>query len=46
LEAADRIQVGGAAIIETPIQRPGEPLLLGRFRDREGNEVHITQYLA
>jgi predicted enzyme related to lactoylglutathione lyase len=46
LDAADRIQAGGAAIIETPIQRPGEPLLLGRFRDREGNEVHITQYLG
>lgn len=44
--AADRIEAGGAKIIESPRQREGEPILLGRFRDREGNEVYITQYLG
>ncbi|MBX7211097.1 MAG: hypothetical protein K1X78_22515 [Verrucomicrobiaceae bacterium] len=45
-EAADRIEAGGAKIIDTPVQREGEPILLGRFCDREGNEVYITQYLG
>ena len=45
-EAAKRIEAGGAKIIEPPVQREGEPILLGRFRDREGNEVYITQYVA
>lgn len=45
-EAADRIEAGGAKIIDTPVQREGEPILLGRFRDREGNEVYVTQYLG
>ena len=42
-EAADRIEAGGAKIIESPRQQEGEPILLGRFRDCEGNEVYITQ---
>lgn len=46
LEAANRIEAGGAKIIESPTQREGEPILLGRFRDREGNEVYMTQYLG
>ena len=45
-EAANRIEAGGARIIEPPVQREGEPILLGRFRDREGNEVYITQYVG
>lgn len=45
-EAADRIEAGGAKIIEPPRQREGEPILLGRFRDREGNEVYMTQHLG
>ena len=45
-EAANRIEAGGAKIIETPVQREGEPILLGRFRDREGNEVYITQHVG
>lgn len=45
-DAANRIEAAGAKIIDTPVQREGEPILLGRFRDREGNEVYITQYLG
>lgn len=45
-DAANRIEAGGAKIIDTPVQREGEPILLGRYRDREGNEVYITQYLG
>ncbi len=45
-EAINRIEAGGAKIIEPPVQREGEPILLGRFRDPEGNEVYITQYLG
>ena len=46
LDAANRIEAGGAKIIESPRQREGEPILLGRFLDREGNEVFITQVLG
>ncbi len=46
LEAADKILAAGVNIIESPQQREGEPILLGRFRDREGNEVFITQYVG
>ena len=45
-EAANRIEAGGARVIEPPVQREGEPILLGRFRDREGNEVYITQHVG
>lgn len=46
MAAADRIQAAGARIIEYPRQREGEPILLGGFRDREGNEVAITQFVG
>jgi predicted enzyme related to lactoylglutathione lyase len=45
-EAANRIEAGGAKIIESPRQREGEPILIGRFRDREGNEVYITEFVG
>lgn len=44
--AAERIEAAGAKIIEPPRQREGEPILLGRYRDREGNVVFITQYVG
>lgn len=43
-EAASRIEKAGGKVLEVPNQREGEPILLGRFRDPEGNEVFITQY--
>lgn len=46
LEAAERIDKAGGRIIEAPSQREGEPILLGRYRDPEGNEVFITQYVG
>ena len=45
-EAADRIEAAGGKIIEVPNQREGEPILLGRYRDAEGNEGFITQYVG
>lgn len=34
-EAANRIEAGGAKMIEPPVQREGEPMLFDAFRDRE-----------
>ncbi|HCN28700.1 MAG TPA: hypothetical protein DIT64_08015 [Verrucomicrobiales bacterium] len=45
-DAAARIEKSGGAILEMPNQREGEPILLGRFRDTEGNEAFITQYVG
>jgi predicted enzyme related to lactoylglutathione lyase len=45
-EAADRIEKAGGKIVEAPNQREGEPILLGRYRDPEGNEGFITQYVG
>lgn len=46
LEMAEKIAKGGATILQSPQQREGEPILLGVFRDAEGNEVFITQYVG
>lgn len=45
-EAAEAITKAGGRILEAPNQRPGEPILLGRFRDPEGNEAFVTQYIG
>ncbi len=41
-----KIEQAGATILQAPTQREGEPILLGIFRDPEGNEVFITQYVG
>lgn len=46
LAMADKIAKAGAKILQSPEQREGEPILLGVFRDTEGNEVFITQYVG
>jgi predicted enzyme related to lactoylglutathione lyase len=46
LAMAERIAKAGAKILQSPQQREGEPILLGVFRDAEGNEVFITQYVG
>ena len=46
LTVADDIAAAGGKIIEVPQQREGEPILLGTFRDPEGNEVFITQFVG
>ena len=43
---AQEIAKAGAVILQPPHQRDGEPILLGIFRDTEGNEVFITQYVG
>ncbi len=43
---AEKIEKVGAKILQFPQPREGEPLLLGIFRDAEGNEVFITQYVG
>lgn len=45
-EAAEGIEKAGGHVLEVPNQREGEPILLGRYRDPEGNECFITQYVA
>ena len=46
LAIAEKIAKSGAKILQSPEQREGEPILLGVFRDAEGNEVFITQYVG
>lgn len=46
LVMAERIAEAGARILQPPQQREGDPVLLGIFRDAEGNEVFITQYVG
>ncbi|MCB1210434.1 MAG: hypothetical protein KDK97_13965 [Verrucomicrobiales bacterium] len=41
-----QIEAAGGEILVVPHQREGEPILLGQFRDSEGNEVFITQYVG
>lgn len=43
---AERVEQAGGQILEYPNQREGEPILLGRYRDTEGNEGFITQYVG
>ncbi|MBL9130867.1 MAG: VOC family protein [Verrucomicrobiaceae bacterium] len=43
---ADEITAAGATLLQAPTQREGEPILLGIYRDAEGNEVFITQYVG
>lgn len=45
-DAAARITAAGGKILDAPVQREGEPILLGRYRDPEGNEGFITQYVG
>jgi predicted enzyme related to lactoylglutathione lyase len=42
----EQIEKNGGTILEIPNQRDGEPILLGRYRDPEGNEGFITQYVG
>lgn len=44
LESAAQIEAHGGQILEVPNQNPGEPIMMGRFRDPEGNLVFVTQY--
>lgn len=46
MEAVDQISAAGGTILEAPKQREGEPILLGTFRDPEGNELFMTQYIG
>ena len=45
-EVAARVTVAGGLVLDAPVQREGEPILLGRYRDPEGNEGFITQYVG
>ena len=46
LAKAEDVRAAGATILQAPEQRGGEPILLGIYRDAEGNEVFITQYVG
>jgi predicted enzyme related to lactoylglutathione lyase len=43
---ARSIHEHGGAILEAPLKREGEPIKLGTFRDPEGNEVMLTQWVG
>lgn len=45
IDAARRIEKAGGRLTMFPQQREGEPILLGQFRDPEGNEVFITELI-
>jgi predicted enzyme related to lactoylglutathione lyase len=45
LLACENIRANGGIILEPPIGREEEPILLGVFRDMEGNEAMLTQYI-
>ncbi len=45
-EVAALIEKAGGKILDAPVQREGEPIFLGRYRDPEGNEGFITQYVG
>ncbi len=44
--AVAAIKSAGGRILDEPGQRRGEPILLGHFRDTEGNEVMLTQFIG
>lgn len=43
---AKAIETAGGTLICSPVQREGEPILLGTFQDPEGNEIMLTQYVG
>jgi lactoylglutathione lyase len=43
---AAAIEAAGGTIIDTPYQQEGEPIKLGLFRDREGNEIMLTEWVG
>lgn len=45
-DTVERIEKAGGLILEPPNQREGDPIMLGRYRDPEGNEGFITQYIG
>lgn len=45
-DTVERIEKAGGIILELPAQREAEPIMLGRYRDPEGNEGFITQYVG
>lgn len=46
LTMTEKIAKAGAKILRPPEQREGDPILHGVYRDAEGNEVFITQYVG
>jgi predicted enzyme related to lactoylglutathione lyase len=43
---ADAITKAGGTVLEQPMEREGEPIKLGKFRDPEGNEVMLTEWVG
>jgi predicted enzyme related to lactoylglutathione lyase len=43
---AAAIEAASGTIIDTPYQKEGEPIKLGIFRDREGNEIMLTEWVG
>jgi len=46
LAKVEAIREAGAKILQMPQQREGDPILLGIYRDAEGNEVFVSQYVG
>ena len=45
-EAVDLIMEHNGKIVMKPEHRDGEPIILGEFKDPEGNIVMLTQYVG
>jgi predicted enzyme related to lactoylglutathione lyase len=46
LGKVEQLEKAGAKVLQAPIQREGEPILLAILRDPEGNEFFATQYVG
>lgn len=44
--AVSAIRNSGGHILSMPVQQEGEPIKRGTFRDTEGNEIMLTQWIA
>jgi predicted enzyme related to lactoylglutathione lyase len=46
LGKVEQLEKAGAKVLQAPVQRAGETILLAILRDPEGNEFFATQYVG
>ena len=45
-EACREVAAGGGRVTQEPERRPGEPIMLARVADTEGNVLSLDQYIG